>query len=60
MEKHTEGTTNEQEGSEGVMISLNRWVASPDVMGNYILCVTPTGAVATATPPLRDRGGVKN
>lgn len=60
METSAEGTTNEQEGSEGVMSSLNRWVASPDIEGNYILCVSPTGAVATATPPLRDTGGVKN
>lgn len=43
-----------------VMSSLNRWVASPRVEGNYILCVTPTGAAATATQWLRDRGGVKN
>lgn len=37
------GYTNEQEGSEDVMNSLNRWVASPYVEGNYILCITPTG-----------------
>lgn len=49
MEKRTKGTTNEQEASEGVMSSLSWWVASPYVEGNYILCVTPTGAVATAT-----------
>lgn len=49
METQTKGSTNEQEGSEDVMSSLNRWVASPYVEGNYILCVTPTGAVVNAT-----------
>lgn len=44
------GTANEREGQRGcAMSSLNRWVASPRVEGNYILCVTPTGAAATAT-----------
>lgn len=49
METQTKGSTNEQEGNGDVMSSLNRWVASPYVEGNYILYVTPTGAAVNAT-----------
>lgn len=38
-----------QMSSEDVMSSLNRWVASPYVAGNYILCITPAGAAVNAT-----------